>query len=251
MTNDTGFITKSISNLENYFTKNEVTSMINNVSSIRFEIVDELPETGNTSTIYLLAKTKAVNNTYDEYIFVNDNWELIGTTSVDLSNYYTISQTDSKFALKSVIPVVNNSTITITQNGTSRGSFTLNQAKNSTIEISDTNYTLPTASSETLGGIKVGSNLTITNGVLSAVQGKVTIDDSLSSTSTNAIQNKIVNTALANKQDSLTDEQLSAVNSGITSNKIITYDSYASQIENKADATYATDAEIEALFANN
>ena len=34
-------------------------------------------------------------------------------------------------------------------------------------------YTLPTASTSTLGGIKVGSNLTITNGVLAAVQGKV------------------------------------------------------------------------------
>lgn len=35
------------------------------------------------------------------------------------------------------------------------------------------NYTLPTASGTVLGGIKVGSNLTISNGVLSAVQGKV------------------------------------------------------------------------------
>lgn len=31
------------------------------------------------------------------------------------------------------------------------------------------NYTLPTASGTVLGGIKVGSNLTISNGVLSAV----------------------------------------------------------------------------------
>lgn len=35
------------------------------------------------------------------------------------------------------------------------------------------NYTLPTTSGTVLGGIKVGSNLTISNGVLSAVQGKV------------------------------------------------------------------------------
>lgn len=34
-------------------------------------------------------------------------------------------------------------------------------------------YSLPTASATVLGGIKVGSNLTITNGVLSAVQGSV------------------------------------------------------------------------------
>lgn len=34
-------------------------------------------------------------------------------------------------------------------------------------------YVLPTASSTTLGGVKIGSNLTISNGVISAVQGKV------------------------------------------------------------------------------
>lgn len=35
------------------------------------------------------------------------------------------------------------------------------------------NYALPTASDTVLGGVKVGSNLTISNGVLSAVQGTV------------------------------------------------------------------------------
>lgn len=35
------------------------------------------------------------------------------------------------------------------------------------------NYALPTASDTVLGGVKVGSNLTISNGVLSAVQGSV------------------------------------------------------------------------------
>lgn len=34
-------------------------------------------------------------------------------------------------------------------------------------------YVLPTASSTVLGGVKIGSNLTISNGVISAVQGKV------------------------------------------------------------------------------
>ena len=36
-------------------------------------------------------------------------------------------------------------------------------------------YSLPTASSTTLGGVKIGSNLTISNGVISAVQGKVDV----------------------------------------------------------------------------
>ena len=41
--------------------------------------------------------------------------------------------------------------------------------------------------------------------------------------------------ALDAKQDSLTEAQLNAVNSGITSEKVTTYDGYADQIASKAD----------------
>ena len=43
------------------------------------------------------------------------------------------------------------------------------------------NYTLPTASSSVLGGIKVGNNLSIDNGVLSAIQGTYTLPTASSS----------------------------------------------------------------------
>ena len=52
-------------------------------------------------------------------------------------------------------------------------------------------YTLPVATDDTLGGIKVGNKLSIYDGVLS-----VTTDSSLSSSSTNPIQNNTVNAAL-------------------------------------------------------
>ena len=93
------------------------------------------------------------------------------------------------------------------------------------------NYSLPTASASTLGGVKVGTNLSISNGVLSATDttysaattsasglmsaadktkldgiatgaNKTTVDTALSSTSTNPVQNKVINTALAGKADS-------------------------------------------------
>ena len=68
---------------------------------------------------------------------------------------------------------------------------------------SATEYTLPTASETVLGGVKVdGSTITVTNGVIKSKQA--TIDSTLNSTSTNAIQNKAVNAALLNKQDKLT-----------------------------------------------
>ena len=56
-----------------------------------FQVVDVLPtENISTSTIYLVpSTTPGEENIYDEYIYVNGNWEHIGSTSVDLSDYVT------------------------------------------------------------------------------------------------------------------------------------------------------------------
>lgn len=54
----------------------------------KIEVVTELPETGEANVIYLVPKqTEDENNVFDEYIWINDDWELIGTTDVDLSGY--------------------------------------------------------------------------------------------------------------------------------------------------------------------
>lgn len=56
-----------------------------------FQVVDELPtENISTSTIYLiLSDVQSEDNIYEEYIYVNGDWEHIGSTSVDLSDYVT------------------------------------------------------------------------------------------------------------------------------------------------------------------
>lgn len=69
-----------------------------------------------------------------------------------------------------------------------------------TLSATDTIYTLPIAASNTLGGVKVGSNLSIdANGVLSADAQSITVDTTLSTSSTNPVQNKVVTSALATK----------------------------------------------------
>ena len=68
---------------------------------------------------------------------------------------------------------------------------------------------------------------------LAKKQNTLTIDSSLSSSSTNPVQNKVINTALSGKQATLSSAQLSAANSGITSTKVSTYDGYAAQINAK------------------
>lgn len=63
-------------------------------------VVQTLPTSGiSATTIYLVPKsTSQTNNAYDEYLYVNNKWEKIGDTTIDLSNY----------ALKSEIPTVTN-----------------------------------------------------------------------------------------------------------------------------------------------
>jgi hypothetical protein len=58
---------------------------------IQFEIVQSLPASGNASTIYLLSHGGTAPDVYDEYIWINNAWEKIGTTQVDLSNYVQFS----------------------------------------------------------------------------------------------------------------------------------------------------------------
>lgn len=74
------------------------------------------------------------------------------------------------------------------------------QINGTTISATDTIYTLPAATTSTLGGVKVGTNLSIdANGVLSADAQSITVDTTLSTTSTNPVQNKVVTSAIQSK----------------------------------------------------
>ena len=101
LSNDSGFITNTVNNLTNYYTKTntytktEIDNLISAISTLDIEVVQTLPTQDiSTTTIYLVPKTPSTNDAYDEYIYVNNSWEHIGSTEVDLSNYYTKTQTD-------------------------------------------------------------------------------------------------------------------------------------------------------------
>lgn len=65
--------------------------VVYNGINTNFQVVNTLPtENISTSTIYLVpSTTPGAENIYDEYIYVNGNWEHIGSTTVDLSDYVT------------------------------------------------------------------------------------------------------------------------------------------------------------------
>ncbi len=64
-----------------------ITNAIAGVTQFDYSIVTSLPATGKKGTIYLVANSGTGNNVYDEYLWLNDKWELFGTTQVDLTGY--------------------------------------------------------------------------------------------------------------------------------------------------------------------
>jgi hypothetical protein len=100
------FVTKAVSNLINYYskqqtyTKEEVQALLTNFSTLKMKIVDTLPSSGiETNVIYLIKDTGI--DSYTQYAYINDVWATLGTTTVDLSNYYTKDESDNNFITES------------------------------------------------------------------------------------------------------------------------------------------------------
>lgn len=79
-------------------TEEYVKQLISTIQTASFEVVDSLPESDiKSNAIYLVpSNISGLNNIYDEYIYVNDKWELIGNTSIDLSQYATKEYVNDK-----------------------------------------------------------------------------------------------------------------------------------------------------------
>ena len=106
------FITKSVNDLVNYYlksdtyTKTEVQQLIDAVKQFTYQVVTTLPTaTADTmNKIYLVPSSNPeTQNVKDEYITIDNGteaetrytWEQIGSTTIDLSGYYTALQTDA------------------------------------------------------------------------------------------------------------------------------------------------------------
>lgn len=63
-----------------------------NELELHIEIVDELPEKGSSDIIYFVpVEDPEQGNYYNEYMWIDDAWELIGTTQIDLSGYLDLA----------------------------------------------------------------------------------------------------------------------------------------------------------------
>lgn len=80
-----------------FYNKEQINELISGLSSIQVIVVDVLP-TANivTNAIYLVkSNISTLQNTYEEYMYINNTWELIGTTQINLENFYDKSTIDS------------------------------------------------------------------------------------------------------------------------------------------------------------
>lgn len=86
------------------FVTTAVANAIAGVTGIEYQIVVTLPATGEAGVIYLISNSGSGTNSYDEYIYVNNAFEKIGTTDVDLSGYVQDSD---------LVPITNSAIDTI------------------------------------------------------------------------------------------------------------------------------------------
>ena len=174
---------------------------------ISLAYVTTLPATGEPLTLYLVPQGDGTApNFCNEYLWINDAWELIGTTGA----------------------MANNGELTIQVNGVAVGTFTANQAANSAVNIA-----VPTNTNQLVNGAgyvdtaALQAALALKQNSLNAAQL-----EAVNSGITAALVTQIGTnaTAIAGKQDALTTAQQAAVDSGATAAKIDQIASNASAI---------------------
>lgn len=180
---------------ERYYTETEIDVKVNNINSqinslIGFTatIVNSLPSTGEVGVMYLKLNTSASveGNIYDEYIWVNNKFEKIGSTetTVDLSGYVTQTEMNTQLANKANI-----------NHGHLSRDIEINPDVEDGMWVSE--YGVDRQNwvncyvydhEKKLENIDDGANKTV-------------VDSSLSSSSKNPVQNKVVNSALNGKSN--------------------------------------------------
>lgn len=180
---------------ERYYTETEIDVKVNNINSqinslIGFTatIVNSLPSTGEVGVMYLKLNTSASveGNIYDEYIWVNNKFEKIGSTetTVDLSGYVTQTEMNTQLANKANI-----------NHGHLSCDIEINPDVEDGMWVSE--YGINRQSS--VNGFVYDHEKKLEN--IDDGANKTVVDSSLSSSSKNPVQNKVVNSALNGKSN--------------------------------------------------
>lgn len=206
---------------ENYVTSGGVKTYVDNaiaaVKQFQYEVVSKLPAaSANTmGKIYLVSHVHNSADSYDEFITIEKggaySWEKIGNTDIDLSGYVkkdttiagvNLQDNITKTELLTALNVADGAT-KVDESTVSGWGFTKNEG--------------------TVNSVKMNGK------AVAIVDGAVDLGTVITA-----------HQPLDSKQDKLNDTQLAAVNSGITSSKVSTYDGYAALINGKQGALNET-----------
>lgn len=190
---------------ERYYTETEIDAKVNNINSqinslIGFTatIVTSLPATGEVGVMYLKLNTSASveGNVYDEYIWVNNKFEKIGSTetTVDLSGYVTQTEMNTQLANKANVNHSHTSDSIGLDQDSDDGMWVYEYGVTSQSDVNGFVYD----HDKKLENIDDGANKTV-------------VDSSLSGSSTNPVQNKIVTNALNGKASSSHSHSISNI----------------------------------------
>ena len=223
---------------DSFYTKSELDTKFDSLVGFTVSIVSELPSTGENGVMYLAPSADGeTGNTYIEYIWVDNKFEKIGdtTTKVNLTDYYTKTQVDAQISTqlqnyhlgpfrdelnKKADKIHTHEDATISKSGFMSASDkskldSLNESGDITI---DTSLSLTSGNpvsnrviTQALNG-KASTDAVSTslNGLMSKDDkikldgiddgaNKTVVDSSLSSSSINPVQNKVVKGALDGK----------------------------------------------------
>ena len=181
------------------YTKEETNELVSKIPKFTIEVVTSLPtENISTTTVYLKTGSKSdPDNIYDEYIYVNSKWELLGTQKIDLTNFYTKEETGD---------LLNNKVDKVSGKGLSTNDYT-------------------TAEKNKLAGIATGANKTVVDSDISTtstnpVQSKAVglkfqgVDSEISGINSSLTEKTAEITTIVNEYGSKNLLSLTKINNG-------------------------------------
>ena len=233
---------------DSFYTKAELDTKFDSLVGFTVSIVSELPSTGENGVIYLVPSADGeTGNIYIEYIWVDNKFEKIGDTAtkVNLTDYYTKTQVDAQIS-------------------TQLQNYHLGPFRDELINKANTDHThtsedidIDESGNDSLWIDEYGVNRqSLINCIVYDHEkkleniddgaNKTVVDSSLSSSSKNPVQNKVVNSALSGKSDIGHEHTSDEIHYAYDQNVSVT-----TILENKApkyhthDDRYYTEAEID------
>ena len=185
----------SVNLKDKFYDKAELDSKFDALVGFTTLVVNSLPVAGKNGIMYLLPSDESTesNNIYDEYIWVSDKFEKIGSTktTVDLSGYVTQTEMNTQLANKA------NTNHTHDISNLTDETDMLGHMENDFYTALDTKADKTTATTSA-NGLMSKEDKSKLNGIATEAN-KTVVDSALSSSSTNPVQNKVVKGALDGK----------------------------------------------------